>query len=80
MSRVLRVLLAFAWLEVAMLLILVPWSGFWDSNYFLSRYPALISIVLNPYLRGAISGLGILNAVLAFGLFRRESTAVAARH
>jgi hypothetical protein len=72
MNRLLRVLLILVWLELGMLLVLVPWSSFWETNYFLNRFPVLIPILLNPYIRGAISGLGILDALLALEAFRRR--------
>jgi hypothetical protein len=79
MNRVLRVLLLLLWLVMGYVLILVPWSSLWESNFFLNRYPALIPILLNPYLRGAISGLGLIDAFLAADAFRRRSSAVATR-
>jgi hypothetical protein len=72
MNRLLRVLLILVWLELGMLLVLIPWSTFWETNYFLNRFPALIPILLNFYLRGAISGLGILDSLLALEAFRRR--------
>ncbi len=79
MNRALRVVLLLVWLELGLLLILLPWSRFWEVNYFLNRYPALIRIMLNPYLRGAISGLGLIDAFLAAEAFRRSSSAIATR-
>lgn len=79
MNRALRVVLLLVWLELGLLLILLPWSGVWEANYFLNRYPALIPIMLNPYLRGAISGLGLIDAALAAEAFRRSSSAIATR-
>jgi hypothetical protein len=73
-QRVLRVLVLLAWLELGLLLVLLPWSTFWDSNYFLNRYPALILLVLNPYVRGAISGLGIVDSLMAIEAFRHRAS------
>jgi len=53
--RLLRVVILLIWLELGLVLILVPWSEIWDVNYFLYQYPALGLFVKNPYLRGAIS-------------------------
>ena len=39
--RILRVILLLFWLELGLLLILMPWSDVWDVNYFLYQYPAL---------------------------------------
>ncbi|HEV2488709.1 MAG TPA: hypothetical protein VGT03_02790 [Candidatus Acidoferrales bacterium] len=72
MNQILRVLLLLLWLELGLLLILLPWSPFWETNLLLNKYPSLIHIVLNSYLRGAISGLGVLDAVLAVDAFRRR--------
>jgi hypothetical protein len=75
--RLLRALLLLLWLELGLLIVLIPWSAFWDANYFLNRYPSLIPILLNPYVRGAISGLGVVDAVLAVDSFRRKRPAAA---
>jgi hypothetical protein len=77
--RLLRVVLLLIWLELGLVLILVPWSEIWDVNYFLYQYPALGLFVKNPYLRGAISGLGVMNVFLALEAFRRRTSAVATR-
>lgn len=39
----------------------LPWSGFWESNYFGSALPALRPIIMNNYVRGAVTGLGVVN-------------------
>ncbi|MFZ0880143.1 MAG: hypothetical protein WCA98_04980 [Candidatus Acidiferrales bacterium] len=77
MNRSLRVILLLIWLELGLMLILVPWSSYWEANYFLNRFPGLIPFLLNPYLRGAISGLGLLDAALAAETFRRKAFAIA---
>ncbi len=72
MNRVLRVLVIVLCFELGVLLMLVPWSLLWERNYFLNRYPALIPYVMNSSVRGAISGLGVLDIILAAGLIRRR--------
>ena len=79
MPRALRVLLILIWLEMGLILILIPWTGFWETNYFLNRYPDLIQYLLNPYLRGAISGLGLMDAVFAMEAFRHGPSTGAPR-
>lgn len=61
-----RLLFVAYFLEVGLLLVLVPWSGFWDRNYFAVTFPALMDILKNNYVRGAVSGLGIVNLLLGF--------------
>jgi hypothetical protein len=45
--------------------VLIPWSGFWDRNYFAATLPFVRDIVENNYVRGAVSGLGIVNICAA---------------
>jgi hypothetical protein len=61
-----RLLLVAYFIEVGLLLVLVPWSPFWERNYFLAAYPALHSIFGNNYVRGAVSGLGVVNLLMGF--------------
>lgn len=56
-------------LEVGLLLILIPWSSFWDHNYFAELSPLVRSLVRNDYVRGAVSGLGLLNLYAAVAEF-----------
>ena len=40
---------------------LIPWSAFWERNYFVEAWPTLGGWLTNNYTRGAISGLGLVN-------------------
>ena len=64
-DRLLRVVFAFAWFDLGLLILVLPWSHLWESNSLLTRYPDLIPFVLNGYVRGAISGVGLLDLVMA---------------
>jgi hypothetical protein len=75
MNRFLRVFAILVWFDIGLVLVLLPWSMFWESNYFLNSYPGLIPVLLNPYLRGAISGLGFMDALMAIDAFRRYARA-----
>jgi hypothetical protein len=77
MARVLRVVMLLIWLELGLVLILVPWSELWEVNYYLYQYPSLGLFASNPYLRGAMSGLGLINVLWALEAFRRRTSAVA---
>jgi hypothetical protein len=61
-----RLLFVAYFLEVGLLLLLVPWSAFWDRNYFAVTFPPLQDILRNNYIRGAVSGLGIVNLLMGF--------------
>ena len=50
-------------LEVGLLLVFVPWSAYWDRNYFAHLAPVIGDAIKNPYVRGAVSGLGLINIV-----------------
>jgi hypothetical protein len=52
-------------LEVGLLLVLIPWSRFWERNYFADVIPVLQMALANNYVRGAVSGLGLVNIWLA---------------
>jgi hypothetical protein len=43
----------------------LPWSEFWETNYF-AAWPPVREIVTNNFVRGGVSGLGIVNLVVGF--------------
>jgi hypothetical protein len=61
-----RLLLVAYFIEVGLLLVLVPWSPFWERNYFLTAFPVMQEIVRNNYVRGGVSGLGVVNLLMGF--------------
>jgi len=67
MNRIYRALLVVLAFEMGALLLYLPWSVYWEQNYFLSHYPSLMHIVLHPSFRGLVSGLGLLDILLAIG-------------
>jgi hypothetical protein len=52
-------------LLVGALLVVVPWTSLWDANYLLQPYPALRLLVLSPFARGTVTGLGLVNILVA---------------
>ena len=52
-------------LLVGTALVLAPWSPLWDSNWLLQMWPQARGIVLSGFTRGAVTGLGLVNLVLA---------------
>jgi hypothetical protein len=73
--------------EVGILLLILPWTQFWDDNFFLYFITGKLNAawlhgaLTSGYVRGAVTGLGILN-ILA-GLrdivrFRESVEAIAA--
>jgi hypothetical protein len=59
-----RLLLATLFLWAGFLLVLIPWSRFWDRNYFVQALPMVQAWIGSNYVRGAVSGLGLVNLYL----------------
>ena len=53
-----RVLFAAYFIEAGLILIVAPWSAFWDRNFFGARLPILGWLLSNLFVRGAVSGIG----------------------
>ena len=54
-------LLAALFVEVGFVLVVVPWTTFWDRNYFVDALPQVRWLLTSNYLRGAVSGLGVVD-------------------
>lgn len=52
-------------LEAGFLLLVAPWSVFWERNEFARWWPALGALATNHYVRGAVSGIGLICLVAA---------------
>ena len=52
-------------LLVGLILAVAPWTPLWDGNYLLQPHPLLRSLLLSPFARGAVTGLGLVNLLLA---------------
>jgi len=62
--------------ELGIFLLVYPWTFHWQVNSIPSIIPPLLRFWNSDYLRGAVSGLGILNvwvAILEVFRFRRVS-------
>ena len=75
MTRLLTIVLFF---DVGLVLLVLPWRPYWEENYFFEAVPLLKQVFTNPYVRGAVSGLGLVNllagaAELVGPLFSRRS-------
>jgi hypothetical protein len=56
-----RLLIIALFFEVGIVLMVVPWSNYWERNYFVESVPYVEAIATNAFVRGAISGLGLVN-------------------
>ena len=66
MRTVVRLVYVAYFLEVGLALLVVPWSDLWMRNYFVNRWPSFGAVAADPFVKGAVSGLGLVN--LALGL------------
>jgi hypothetical protein len=55
--------------EVGVLLTILPWTSYWHDNFFLYfltsklQAPGLYAFLQSGYVRGAVTGLGVLNVL-----------------
>jgi hypothetical protein len=52
-------------LLVGLVLTVAPWTSLWDANYLLQPHPLLRAVALHGVTRGAVTGLGLVNILLA---------------
>jgi hypothetical protein len=58
--------------EVGILLLILPWTTFWDDNFFLFFITGKLNaswlqgVFTSGYVRGAVTGLGVLNLLAGF--------------
>jgi len=76
-----RLVLVVFFLEVGLVLTLAPWSAYWDRNYFAETMPLVHALVTNNFVRGAVTGLGLVNICAAaadlIGMFMNRKSASA---
>jgi hypothetical protein len=56
-----RLLLTAFFFEAGLVLLIVPWSVYWERNYFVQLLPLFEPFLTNTFVRGAVSGLGLVN-------------------
>lgn len=61
MSVLTRLVFLAYFVEVGLVLLVVPWSPFWERNYFLQLWPSLELVTRSHFVRGGVSGLGLVN-------------------
>ncbi len=60
--------------ELGMFLLVFPWLRAWDVSWFTTVSPQLRELWVNPFFRGGLSGLGLVNiyiSLLEIGRLRR---------
>jgi hypothetical protein len=64
-ARLFLVEFMFVCLVVGILLITAPWTPLWTENSLLLAYPRLREFLMNDFVRGLVSGLGLIDIGLA---------------
>jgi len=77
MNAVRRLLVAAYLIEAGLLLIVAPWTVSWQHNYFGAMLPVLSRILANEFVRGGVSGVGVITA---FGGLRELAAALSRRN
>jgi hypothetical protein len=70
-NRVLRYCFALFTMEVGLFLLIFPWTDTWYFNYLQDSNALFRTIWEDPYFRGGISGLGVVNIYLSIVEFLR---------
>ena len=63
--------------EAGVLLVIAPWTVAWQHNYFGSLFPPLGTLMVNEFVRGGVSGVGLITVVaglrdLTSAIFARQ--------
>lgn len=61
-----RLLMVVFCAEIGLFLLVFPWLEFWEQNYLSGTSPQWYAVWTNPYFRGAVSGLGVVNLYISF--------------
>ena len=72
-----RLIITALFFEIGVVLLVVPWMPYWQQNYFIDARPFVEPLLTNDFVKGAISGLGLVNLVA--GLFELASLFMANR-
>jgi len=67
-------------LLVGFVLFVAPWTSLWESNWLLQAHATVRAVLLSSFTRGAVSGLGVVNILLALHDARARLVEAARRH
>lgn len=80
-TRLLFALYVLYCVEAGIFLVWAPWTGFWERTFFSLPWPEIGRSMLSPWIRGAVTGFGLVHLVWGLhdlerwfgGRSRRES-------
>jgi hypothetical protein len=51
-------------IEAGLFFVIVPWTHLWSLNPLFQNPPALAAFAANPFLRGFVSGFGVIHILI----------------
>ena len=63
-TRLLKIIYILYSIEAGIFLLWLPWMSFWETNYLTYQYPQILPVIANPFFKGAVLGLGIINLMI----------------
>ena len=57
-TGIIPALITVYFVEVGLVLVVAPWTTFWDRNYFVESFPFLETILTSHVVRGGVTGVG----------------------
>jgi hypothetical protein len=77
MAKLARIFYILFSLQVGIFLFVFPWLRSWEMHVLIIQHPTLHDVLMNNFVRGAVSGLGIVNLAIgsmeALDLGRRKA-------
>ncbi len=61
LHRISLVIFVMFCIELGLLLAALPWTRVWTDNSLLAAHPALAAVLRDNFMRGVISGLGLID-------------------
>ena len=61
--------------EAGLFFVVVPWTHLWTMNPLLQSEPSLMLLATNPFLRGFVSGFGVVHLIIGIKDIVRLSAA-----
>ncbi len=66
LRRVGVLLFVFLCATLGVMLMILPWRPEWSDNPLLMSYPAIRAVVASGFVRGVLTGLGVINVWIGF--------------
>jgi hypothetical protein len=60
-ARIFLVIEVMIWVELGMILAIVPWMRAWSDNGLVLNYPRIRELLSMDFIRGVVSGIGLLD-------------------